>query len=1540
MSKSHRGVANEIFACIVPASSSSASSTAAPSSCDSPSMLNFLSSQNHSNGGNNSVSASVGNGLYKTYSESSSFSPSTVHDCYDDMELEQIVDDVDDMYREQSRRSRYDLCNLSSVGISANNFKTHDLLRRNAVAANGGGILSHLLNRSSQDIANEIARSLVDKALEKDRKKLVRGRYRLSGDKASQEEELIVENYIEVSVNRTLEAMVNELLDAQVNDVANTVYYGCGGKASELSRADTKTATDYLQIETEAILDLFTAAPTSGSTMTLSFGLHRSDEFKTTGDDYALNAADEELDEQMRELTNSGERWRGTRHACSEVCAQKRREREAAEEEAEAEAEKRPPAVAAAKQPSPPAKKEDERRKRNSLGILLSSLREKVYHCRCVDCQEERRAEGKPEPEVSIEVKELEMPDVPEDVQIVIPRTKKRGRPRIFPRLEDLLMHGRDRSTADADGGGEAQMPPPPSPTPKPLPVKRPRGRPRKHKIGQDSRPSPREGPTATVRESTDGKLLLTIKNHRSVIIPGRPRATGTKKKTKKRKRGRRKGRKRGRPRKRSETEDESEGEESEETTDDDDDDSDLDDEAFFRKFKSNGGEDRVPHERPTRVSAGRNLKRFLDMEECDMEGEDEEEEDDESLFVPMKTAPAAPAESKLELQRDKGSRPPAKRRPGRPRKYPLPPLPPLPTYHLENAPSPKKQSGAEMAAVASATATRDSPTAQKLNEDADVHSLLTPRCENASALSEEGSSSTACFSPSVLGNGGRTVRAGPSIVSSGGGGGGGRATPHPLPIPPGVGGGGGGGGVGHGRRLTRSSSSPSSSPSKRWSELHEEQLPFAMVDDEPDADADQDHVHPLFHLKREESGGGGGGFVMDFNGNKADRRKLDCSSGVGGGGDEGERNENTLVAPSAHLRTAELRGRRSVSSEIATMRPPLGRMATSPPPHLLCKWGEGAKSVGLNEKFHCCDGQKNGSSPDTPPPWSSSKASKDIDESSSQIGSDGSVGGSCSGGSEERYAYVCDSVNAASEAGAKVFPACRIAPDNPNRSDKCPDATAGHRDPISRSGGEVRFTPLQATASTTNVPEVSSAEGKTGKVETTEPGAALPREGFSKVGERSAGNHEARRTFRLHSGESASKLIDRLSGIVKQLNAKLGQSRREKRGGEVEDKGKEDEEGNAHRRDKKPPPVSEEFAVEPFPGNAIATARRLQRQVDPRGPTTGERKGEKALFPGAVPTTTTTVFSPRGRGENGACSSSPPPSTHSHSSLSPEECQEREKGNETDSDSVGGGGGGGNSDFVSMRDSNRLPSSAAPSRPSLLQGPGYDNEVEEEGRGGNGLRLRGGERRGEPFEMRSKLGRRGAESRIRAAAAEAEGATEGGRGQGRWRMRMDERKAAREREEEEEEEDDDDEEEEEEADLLFEGRRVTDKYDDDEDADNVAVAANTGGAGEPGVATERAWHEPGTVVKDLFLLVEKEARNALRGNREPRPSSLQKRPPPLLPDAPPSDSVLYSLPGWCGIRLGSSSAVDRDRALVDGDNSVISSVSDISMLATSGQKG
>ena len=1449
----------------MPASSSS--------NCDSPSTFNFVSAPTSSNSFqylshvNASGSIAAGNTLYRTYSESSSFSPSTVQDCYDDMELEQIVDDVDDMYREQSSRSRFDLSN-----VAGNSFKTHDLIRRNTVAINSsnGGILSHLLNRSSQDIAEEIARSLVDKALESDRKKLVRGRYRLLGDKATQEQELIVENYIEVSMSRAMETTLNEIVDGQVNDIANIVYYGCGGDVSQLASIANKTSDNYLQLEMRSIMAyLVPESATVGTT--ISFGLHRSDEFKTINDDYTLNDADEELDEQMRELTNSGERWRGSRHMCNEICLQKRRERG----EAAAAAEKKllPSKQASSHQ----TKKEDERRKRNSLGILLSSLQKKVYHCRCVDCQEQRRVEGKPEPEVSIEVKEVEIPDVPEDVQIVIPRTKKRGRPRIFPRLEDLFLHGRGRLP-----DGEAQMPPPPPP-PESQPqislaaaaavtAKRPRGRPRKYKINGDAH----QGPTATVRESADGKLVLTIKNHRSPVnITRRQRI----KKTKKTKGGRRR-RKRGRPRKLPESEEESEEEESDETTDE----SDLDDDTFYGSQQlCEYGE---PRKRPTRASAGKNLKRFLDMEEDDEDGE--KDEDDESLFVPVK---ASGTDSRAQRDQDQL---PVKRRPGRPRKYPPPPhMAPAPPHlltHPTEPPGPamtsperqrrltEKEKDSENSCSASFRGDCGvSKTPSGEREQADRRWLLPSRCEShlpPSSCSGFSEGSVVSPSSSVINRGRKASVCGDVLP--------------PVPAvsqPP---------AVGHRRRLTRSSSSPLSSPSKRWSELHEEQLPFAMVDDEPDVD--QDHLH-AFHLKSDDDGSG---FVIDCNGNRADRRKLEEGlSGVG------EKNEIPLH-----------RGRRSVSSEVTTMRSTC-RISSSPTPQPLCIWGERSECVA---KKSCaaptpvCKGENSDFPGEMPLSGyrdilrGDSEGFQGVAESL-QIGSCDAIGNgnTCSTRKVKPNCIVQNlSEVSPGEKSAGIFRAHLSGEEDSGGYDvNCSSSEAVADGNWTMCGGEDQVTLLQGRTKLmrANVPKrgcdyraetapdtcsyddgcPASLTGE-GKVTELMSIAGNLQECLAKENKQRGANKAVRRTFRLKSEESASKLVDRLSGIVKQLNAKLRQSRWEKDAEKVKDEEEGKRLGAVGHSEGKEPPDSGEMAMGSFSAACSETERRLQQATDRRKRIDG-REAALPFSNKSPPAITKNALFPEDK-------DSETPLTKKMvkgDSRPSDEWEKRQKSNATNS-----GGGGDGSDFVLVQDRHRLPPT-----PYLEKREKENAKEPEEKTQGNGLRGDCSDDGREAFEMKSKLGRRGAQTRV------DEEATENGRG------RVGEGKTVKEGCEAETGNNGNDTDE---TNMSGSERRGRDKYGDD-----------TADSCSSGTSVTKELLQPKPLVEDT-LLCEKAAVTVaeVKGLLH----SFKRR-PPLPQEAAPNDSG-YNLPGWSGIRLGSSFVFDH--AFSDE----CCSTSNISMVATS----
>ena len=84
-------------------------------------------------------------------------------------------------------------------------------------------------------------------------------------------------------------------------------------------------------------------------------------------------------------------------------------------------------------------KRETLRRARNKNGILLSSLKKKIYHCNCVDCQAKRVAEGKPAYLEPIFVEEMDLGDLPDSIPMV--KKKSRGRPRKYPRLDDVLRY-------------------------------------------------------------------------------------------------------------------------------------------------------------------------------------------------------------------------------------------------------------------------------------------------------------------------------------------------------------------------------------------------------------------------------------------------------------------------------------------------------------------------------------------------------------------------------------------------------------------------------------------------------------------------------------------------------------------------------------------------------------------------------------------------------------------------------------------------------------------------------------------------------------------------------------------------------------------------------------------------------------------------------------------------------------------------------------------------------------------------------------------
>ena len=178
-----------------------------------------------------------------SFSESSS-SPSMILDFNsippppeEDLELDKIVDDVDDMFREQlDKKAQEDL----EENIS--------LIKRNLPAQKDGQITS-FLRQTTQDIADQIARNLVDRALELDRKRLVKkiakSKLKTKGRNCNEDEEdqegyqgslllesersLMLSNFVEVAINRVTEQIISDLLQNATNDMGNVLHHKFNG---------------------------------------------------------------------------------------------------------------------------------------------------------------------------------------------------------------------------------------------------------------------------------------------------------------------------------------------------------------------------------------------------------------------------------------------------------------------------------------------------------------------------------------------------------------------------------------------------------------------------------------------------------------------------------------------------------------------------------------------------------------------------------------------------------------------------------------------------------------------------------------------------------------------------------------------------------------------------------------------------------------------------------------------------------------------------------------------------------------------------------------------------------------------------------------------------------------------------------------------------------------------------------------------------------------------------------------------------------------
>ena len=104
-----------------------------------------------------------------------------------------------------------------------------NVIRRNLPAKKDG--ISGYLSQTTQEIADQIARNLVDRALELDRKRLVKKITKMTNsDKLQNRKEDMINNFAEVAVNRVTEEIASDLIRDASNNVSNVLMHKCNGK--------------------------------------------------------------------------------------------------------------------------------------------------------------------------------------------------------------------------------------------------------------------------------------------------------------------------------------------------------------------------------------------------------------------------------------------------------------------------------------------------------------------------------------------------------------------------------------------------------------------------------------------------------------------------------------------------------------------------------------------------------------------------------------------------------------------------------------------------------------------------------------------------------------------------------------------------------------------------------------------------------------------------------------------------------------------------------------------------------------------------------------------------------------------------------------------------------------------------------------------------------------------------------------------------------------------------------------------------------------
>ncbi|CAB4061290.1 unnamed protein product [Lepeophtheirus salmonis] len=280
---------------------------------------------------------------------------------YLDIDFDQIVEDVDDMFQ---------ICLQST-------FFTYT-------------------SKNPEELAHDLAKSLVEKALESERRKYLENELDANLDD-------IFENWAEIAANRGMESILNDLIGGAVNEMATSIFHTYNGDFVKFKDAANSTEKskkyipydDALQEELDVLVSDILAESDENCLVSKKYGLYQIGGPSRVYD-FRVPSSKQKVDEKAF-MT----RWKGyTSHVCTDECNRNRR------------------IFITAKM-----RREAERKRRNRAGILL----------------QERKIKGVPEPSDSIEVKEL---NVPENIfpKEGIPILKKngRGRPRKYPRVEDF----------------------------------------------------------------------------------------------------------------------------------------------------------------------------------------------------------------------------------------------------------------------------------------------------------------------------------------------------------------------------------------------------------------------------------------------------------------------------------------------------------------------------------------------------------------------------------------------------------------------------------------------------------------------------------------------------------------------------------------------------------------------------------------------------------------------------------------------------------------------------------------------------------------------------------------------------------------------------------------------------------------------------------------------------------------------------------------------------------------------------------------------